>query len=149
MSGQLLAAKDERRKIEGDYNAAVDANSKGQIFAMLGNNPAIQNMRQTLAVRKEKLNDRIQELNKQIQDLRAKKSQLLARYTEEYRDVVAVTEEIKKREDILANTEKESQQSIDQDEAKVKSDVAKEVLTGMRAQLAAGANPRGAASKCF
>ncbi len=137
LSGQLLAAKDERRKIEADYNAAVEANSKGQIFSTLGNNPAIQNMRQMLIARKEKLNDRVQQLTKEIQDLKAKKSQLLARYTEEYRDVVAVNQEIKNREDALAKTQIESQQSIDQDESKVKSDVAKEVLTGMRAQLAA------------
>ena len=137
LSGQLLSAKDERRKIEGDYNAAVEANSKGQIVAVLGNNPAVQNMRQMLIARQEKLNDRIQELTRTIQELKVKKSQLLSRYTEEYRDVVAVTQEINKRVDDLAKIKQESQQNIDQEEAKVKTAVATEVLTGMRAQLAA------------
>ncbi len=137
LSGQLLAAKDTRRVIEGDYNAAVEANSKGEIFATLGNDAAIQNVRQTLAARREKQNDRIQELNRQIQELKARKSQLLARYTEEYKDVVAVNEEIKERQDTLARTQDENQKNFAQEEAKVKNDVAKEVLTGKRANLVA------------
>ena len=149
LSGQLLAAKDDRRKIEGAYNAAVDANSKGQIFATQNDNPAIQNVRAAIAARKEKLNDRIQELNKQLEDLRAKKSQLLARYTPEFRDVIAITDEINKREEILAQVEKESTQNIEQDEAKVKADVAKEVLTGMRAQLTAAQNREAQLQNAF
>ncbi|MEO8073249.1 MAG: polysaccharide biosynthesis tyrosine autokinase [Acidobacteriota bacterium] len=149
LSAQLLAAKDERRKIEASYNAAIEANSKGQILAVLGDNPAILNVREKLAARKEKANDRIQELNIIIQNLKAKKSQLLARYTEEYKDVIAVTEEIKKREDDLEATKKESSQNLDQEETKVKSDVAKEVLTGMRAQLAAAQNREGQLQNAF
>ncbi|MGI9054897.1 MAG: GumC family protein, partial [Pyrinomonadaceae bacterium] len=149
LSAQLLAAKDDRRKIEADYNAAVEANSKGQIFATLGNDPAILNVREKLAARKEKANDRVQELTIVIQNLNAKKSQLLARYTEEYKDVIAVTEEIKKREADLAVMQKESQINIDQEETKVKSEVAKEVLTGKRAQLAAAQNREGQLQNAF
>ncbi len=149
LSAQLLAAKDERRKIEASYNAAIEANSKGQILAVLGDNPAVLNVREKLAARKEKANDRIQELNIIIQNLKATKSQLLARYTEEYKDVKAVTEEIKKREDDLEATKKESTQNLDQEETKVKSDVAKEVLTGMRAQLAAAQNREAQLQNAF
>lgn len=134
-SSQLLAAKDERRKMEAAYTAALRANANGEIFAVLGNNESVQNVRKQIAEKKANLEDRIQELRKQIQDLNAKKSQLLARYTEEYKDVKAVTEEIKKREDILAATEKENESIIERDEKKIKQDVAKEVLTGMAAEL--------------
>lgn len=134
-SSQLLAAQDERRKMEAAYSAALRANSSGEIFAVLGENQAVQDMRKQIAEKKAKLETRIQELRTQIQDLNAKKSQLLARYQEEYRDVVAVTEEIKKREDILVKTEKENEAIIQRDENKIKKDVAKEVLTGMAAQL--------------
>ncbi|CAN5436994.1 exopolysaccharide regulatory tyrosine autokinase VpsO [soil metagenome] len=149
LSSQLLAAKDERRKMEGDYNAAVEANSKGQIFATLGNNPAILNVREKLAARKEKANDRIQELTATIKDLNAKRSNLLGRYTEEYKDVIAVTEEINKREADLEATKKESQINIEQEETKVKGEVAKEVLTGMRAQLAAAQNREAQLQNAF
>ncbi len=149
LSAQLLAARDDRRKIEADYNAAVEANSKGQIFATLGNDPAILNVREKLAARKEKANDRVQELTILIQNLRAKKSQLLARYTEEYNDVIAVTEEINKREADLAVMQKESQINLDQEETKVKGEVAKEVLTGKRAQLAAAQNREGQLQNAF
>ena len=137
LSGQLLAAKDERRKLEAAYGAAVEANSKDQIMSVLGDDPAIVNMLGTLAARKEKANDRAQELGILIQNLKAKKSQLLARYTEEYKDVVAVTEEINKREADLAAMKRDSRINIEQEETRVKSDVAKGVLTGMRAKLAA------------
>lgn len=134
-SGQLLAAKDERRKLEAAYSAALRANASGEIFSVLGSNQAVQNMRKQIADKKANLESRIQELRTQIQDLTAKKSQLLAKYTEEYREVIAVTEEIKKREDILAKTERENTAIIERDEKKIKQDVAKEVLTGMAAEL--------------
>lgn len=134
-SNQLLAAKDERRKIEAVYNAAVRANANGEIFAVTNENPAVQEMRKQIAEKKAKLETRIQDLRSQIQDLNAKKSQLLARYTEEYKDVIAVNEEIKKREDILAKTEKENSSILELDEKKIKQDVAKEVLTGKAAEL--------------
>ncbi len=54
LSSQLLAAKDDRRKIEAAYNAAVESNSKGQIFATFGDNPAILNVREKLAAAKKK-----------------------------------------------------------------------------------------------
>ena len=134
-SSQLLAAQDERRKMEAAYNAAVRANATGQIFAVLGENQAVQDMRKQIAEKKADSEKRIQELNGQIRELNIKKSQLLTRYTEEYREVVAVTEEIKKREELLAKLEKEDPGIIQRDENKIKQDVAKEVLTGMAAQL--------------
>ncbi|HXH69545.1 MAG TPA: hypothetical protein VNI60_04275, partial [Pyrinomonadaceae bacterium] len=111
ISEQLLTAKDKRRNIEADYAAAVDANSKGEIFAVLGKDQAIQSMRTQMAARKAKLEDRIQKLNADIQDLTAKKAQLLVRYTPEYREVKAVSEEISKREEILKKTQAEASSS--------------------------------------
>jgi uncharacterized protein involved in exopolysaccharide biosynthesis len=68
VSEQLLAAKDKRRSIQAEYDAAVDANSKGEIFAVLGSNQAIQVMRAQIAARKAKLEDRIQQLGAEIQE---------------------------------------------------------------------------------
>ena len=136
ISAQLLTAKDKRRNIEADYAAALDANAKGEIFAVLNNNPAVQLMRTNIAAQKLNNEDRIQKLNAEIQDLTAERAQLLVRYTEEYRDVVAINEKIKKREEILKKTQAENSSSTAQEESRVKTDVAREVLTGMRAQLA-------------
>ena len=77
----------------------------GEILSVLGGNPAVQSMRTNLAQQKAKLDDRIQKLTADIQDLTAKKALLLAKYTEEYKEVIAVNEEIKKREDILTKTQ--------------------------------------------
>lgn len=135
ISEQLLGAKDERRKIEADYAAII--RSGDQIFGLLGNNEAVSSMRSRLAERKAKLEDDIQNLNNQIQDLTAKRSSLLARYTEEYKDVIAVNEGIKKLEEILKKKQEESASNINQEEKKVTQDVTKEVITGKRAQLEA------------
>lgn len=134
-SSQLLAAKDERRKLEAGYSAAIRANASGEIFSVLGGNQAVQNMRAQIASKKANLGIRIQDLRSKVQDLTAKKSQLLAKYTEEYKEVIAVSEEIKKWEDILVKTEKENASILERDEEKTKKDVAKEVLTGMAAEL--------------
>ncbi|MEJ7701289.1 MAG: Wzz/FepE/Etk N-terminal domain-containing protein [Pyrinomonadaceae bacterium] len=135
ISGQLLGARDERRKIEADYEAATRAGD--QIFALLGKNEAVTGMRSRLAERKAKLEDDIQVLNTGIQDLIAKRSNLLARYTEEYKEVIALNEEIKKREETLKKKQLESSTNVNQEEKKVTQDVSREVLTGMRAQLEA------------
>ncbi|MEJ7860752.1 MAG: polysaccharide biosynthesis tyrosine autokinase [Pyrinomonadaceae bacterium] len=135
ISGQLLGARDDRRKLEAEYSAA--ANAGDQIFGVLGNNEAVSSMRSRLAERKAKLENDIQSLNNEIQTLNAKKSNLLARYKEEYSEVRQVNEEIKKRQETLNEKKKESTVNIEQEEAKVTKDVTKEVLTGKRAQLQA------------
>jgi capsular exopolysaccharide synthesis family protein len=136
ISTQLLAAKDKKRSLEANYAALVDANNKGEVTSLLGENQSIQLRLAQIAVQKAKLDDRIQKLNAEIQDLTAKKAQLLVRYTDEYRDVVAINEEIKKRQEILQKTEAENSRVTEKEESKVKTDVAREVLTGARAQLA-------------
>jgi len=133
ISGQLLSARDDRRKLEAEYAAAVNAGD--QIFALLGNNEAVSGMRSRLAERKAKLEDDIQNLNNVILILNAKKSNLLARYTEEYSEVKQVNQEIEKHKETLKQKQEESAKNIDREETKVTNDVRKEVLTGKRAQL--------------
>jgi capsular exopolysaccharide synthesis family protein len=135
ISGQLLNARDDRRKLEAEYSAA--ANAGDQIFGVLGNNEAVSSMRSRLAERKAKLEDDIQNLNNEIQTLNAKRSNLLARYKEEYSEVKQVNEEIKKRVETLNEKKKEAAVNIQQEEAKVTKDVTKEVLTSKRSQLQA------------
>jgi len=135
VSGQLLAAKEKRRTIETDLAAAIDANSKGEIFAVLGDNQAIQVMRASIAARKAKNEDRIQQLTGEIQNLNVKKAQLLVRYTEEFKEVVVLNEEIKERRELLQKIQVENSKSTAQEEERVKTDVAREVLTGKKAQL--------------
>lgn len=135
VNGGLLKVKEERGKIEADYAAALSANASGEIFSTLGNEPAIQAMRAALAARKAALAARIEQLKIQIQDLSSKRSELLVRYTEDYKDVVAIDDQIKKRQELLKATEAENTISTAEEERKVKADVAKEFLTGKKSQL--------------
>jgi capsular exopolysaccharide synthesis family protein len=137
LSTQLFEAQDTRRKLEAEYAASQRANANDEILSVQGNNQAVQEMRKQLAERKAKLDDRIQEIKKQLQEKSTEKSKLLARYTEEYKDVKQVNEEISKLESILATTEQQYAQSSKVEEKELKQKVAKEVLTGLAAQLAA------------
>lgn len=149
ISAQLLAAKDKRRSIEAEYGALMQANANGEILALLNDNPVVQSMRNNIAARKAKNEDRIQQLTGEIQNLNAKKAQLLVRYTEEYRDVVAVNEELKKREETLAKTQADNASLTDKEETRVKGDAAREVLTGRRAQLAQAQKMEGQLQGAF
>lgn len=149
VSDQLLKAKDERTIVEAKYAAALRANQNGEIYSVLGEDQAIQGMRVAVATQKAKLADRIQLLKAQIDDLTAKKSQLLARYTEEYKDVVAVSDEIKKRQDFLTKTEVENSRIINTDEKRVREEASKEALTGMRAKLEGAQKREGQLEAAF
>ncbi|MEZ5429529.1 MAG: polysaccharide biosynthesis tyrosine autokinase [Pyrinomonadaceae bacterium] len=135
LSSQLLTAKNERRDLEAKYAAAQRANANGEIFATQGDNEAVQNMRQQLAERKAKLDDREQEVTKQIQEKKATRSNMLANWTEEHPKVIAITQEIGQLEKTLSAIKKENSGLIDQEENELKQKVAREVLTGLRAQL--------------
>ncbi|MDQ3321571.1 MAG: polysaccharide biosynthesis tyrosine autokinase, partial [Acidobacteriota bacterium] len=124
-----------RRKIEADLSAFTRASQNGELLALLGDNPTVQATLATLAAQQAKQADRIQELNKEIQDLSARKSKLLAVYTEEYRDVIAVNDEIKERQESLKTITAQSSLSGQQDKQKVEERVAREVFTATRARL--------------
>ena len=137
VSDMFLKATDERGRLEADYNAAVAANAKGEILGKMVNDPTVVAARAAIAARKAALNARIEQLKIAIQDLTASRSQLLARYTEDYKEVIAINELIKKRQEILDATAVENAKIIQDEEKQLRATAAKETLTGRSTALEA------------
>ena len=149
LSTQLFEAQDTRRKLEAEYNAALKANANGEIFSVQGDNPAVQEVRTRLAENKAKLDERIQDIRTKIQAKQAERSNLLARYTEKYTPVIQLTEEIEQLQKTLATTEKLYNESSTVDEKEIKQKFAKEILTGLAAQVAASRNREGQVQSAY
>ena len=140
LSTQLFEAQDTRRKLEADYNAAQRANASGEILAVVANNPMVAELRSRLNENKAKVEQLKQDLRSKIQAKEAEKSNLLARYTPEYTPVKQITEEIEQLRKTLADVEKRSAESSTLEEKDLRQKVAREVLTGLAAEVAAARN---------
>ena len=139
ISSQWLTATEERRKVEAIYNAAVQANARGE-----GKNMPVLTQseiyRDTVRInieRKAKLQDRIRDLDKQINDAETEKAQLLVKYTPEYFKVKEKDTQIKKLADIKAVMEKEISQTVEKDEKKIEQEAISGALVGLKSQLEA------------
>jgi polysaccharide biosynthesis transport protein len=139
ISTQWLSATEERRKIEAVYNAAVQANARGE-----GKNMPVLTQseiyRDTLRIyneRKAKLQDRIRDIEKQINDAETEKAQLLVKYTELYPAVVAKQAQIDKLRENKQVTEKEIAETVERDQKVIEKEAISGALVGLKSQLEA------------
>lgn len=142
VSGQWLAAIDDRRKIEARYNAAVTANSRGQGASIpdLTESRIYQETIRINTERKAKLQDTIRDIEKQVNQAETEKAQLLVKYTPEYFAVREKDEQIAKLNETRQKTEKEVSQIIERDQNKIEKDAVSGALVGLRSQLEAAQN---------
>jgi capsular exopolysaccharide synthesis family protein len=134
---QYNAAKDERLKIEADYNTAVTANNRGEGASIktLIDNPIYQQQRKTNDERRSKLQDDIRKLDEKIQTADVKLENLRATKTDEYRDNKAAIAEIAKLKQQKIDTEKEVSRIIESDQKKLDKDAVGGALVGLKSQL--------------
>ena len=139
LSGQWLAAIDDRRKIEARYNTAVRANSRGEGASIpdLTDSRIYQETVRINTERKAKLQDTIRDIDKQINAAETEKAQLLVKYTPEYFAVKEKEEQIAKLKETKNRTEKEVSQIIERDQQKIEKDAVSGALVGLRSQLEA------------
>ena len=137
LSGQFLAAIDERRKIEAVYGAARNASGKGDILAVVGENRAIQDARSQNRLRKADLEKRIEEIDREVTAAKTEKETLLVKYTPEYSEVKKITTKIESLEASKATIEKEVSEKIESEGKKLEQSAEREVLAGLQAQLQA------------
>jgi len=151
--GALLAqyrtAQEETGKIQATYNAALAASQKGDILAVGGENRAIQAARDQKQKRQMDLQARLDGISKKIDELSEKRKGLLVRYTPEYRDVVAIDEQIKELNDQLARVNSEESKKIDQEGQKVEDNAKREYLTSLASQLAGAQQREGRQRAAF
>ncbi|HVE59175.1 MAG TPA: polysaccharide biosynthesis tyrosine autokinase [Pyrinomonadaceae bacterium] len=138
ISTNLLAAEDDRRKIQAKYEAAVKASDgKGGILSADPDNKAILAAREMNLKRQADLEKRIETLDEKIKTAQEKRQTLLVNYTEEYKDVKIVTAQISELEEQKVNLQKEVSQKIESEGTKLIKNAENEVVTGLRAQFEA------------
>ncbi len=142
LSGQWLAAMDDRRKLEAQYNAAVQANNRGEgtNIPVLTDSKIYQETVRLNTERKAKLQDDIRSIDKKIQEAEAEKAKDSVKYTDENPKVqqwVAIINSLKVDRD---KTEKEVTQTIERDEKKLKKDAVEGALVGLKSQLDSSRN---------
>ena len=137
MSTQWLTAEEDRRKLQAQYEAAVQASQRGELPVVMDGDKNIEQIQTEARQRKTDLDARIRAVEEQIREAEAKRSQLLVRYQEEYpavKEVNALIEKLKQDRDIIQS---EGTQKVESDNAQTKKDVEKQVLTVLQARLTA------------
>ena len=145
---QWREAQNETGKIEANYRAAVNASGTGDILAVIPDNKAIQDARSQNLKRQADLEKRIEDISKKIDEAEEKKQALLAKYTEEYKEVVAINAQIKELNGQKERINREVSFKIKSDGQKLIKDAEAEALASLRSQLSAAqqreARQRGA-----
>ncbi|CAN5326979.1 polysaccharide biosynthesis tyrosine autokinase [soil metagenome] len=145
---QWRDAQTETGKLQAMYSAAMNASSTGDILAVVPDNKAIQDARSQNLKRTADLEKRIEEIDKKIDEAEENRKKLLTKYTEEQRDVVAVTAQIAELKDQKTRIKTEVSAKIKDEGTKLEKSAEREVLVSLRSQLVAAqqreARQRGA-----
>ena len=137
LSGQWLTAEDDRRKLQGIYEAAQRASGSGDILAVVGDNKAIQDARSQNLKRTADLENRIDEIDRKIQEAETEKAALLVKYQPEYPEVQKVEVRIAALKQNRERIQKEVSEKIKSEGEKLEKNAEREVLRGLQAQLEA------------
>lgn len=136
ISTNLLSAEDDRRKIQGQYEAARRASDgKGGILSVVPDNKAILAAREQNLRRQADLEKRVEDIDKKIKEAQEERQKLLVKYTEEYPSVQQVTAQITELENQKSNLRRDVVTKIEEEGAKLIKNAEREVITGLEAQL--------------
>lgn len=137
MSTQWLSAEEDRRKIQAQYEAATQASQRGELPIVMSDDKHLAEVQNLDLKRKANLEEQLGKIDNQIQEAEAKRSELLARYTEEYGDVKVINAKIERLKQDRIKTEQEGQKRIESESTENHKDIEKQVLTILQAQLTA------------
>jgi capsular exopolysaccharide synthesis family protein len=136
----LAQVKQETGKLRSDYEAAKNASARGEILSVVGENKAIQEARSQNLKRIADLEKRIEDLDEKINAARENREKLLAKYTEQYREVVQTDAQIRELEAQKVRLRNEVEQKIKSENTKLEKTAEKEILAGLASQLQASQN---------
>lgn len=145
LSEQWLGAIDERRKLEARYNAALQANNRGEGMNIpdLYENKIVQDTVRLNTERKAKLQDQIRDIDKHIQEAEADKAELLVKYTPEYFKVKEKEEKIASLKAAKEKADREVSQIIDRDQKQIEKNAVGGALVALKSQLDAAFKREG------
>jgi capsular exopolysaccharide family len=134
-SREWLDAESERRKLQQQYEAAVQASRRGEILSVVPDNKFINAAREQQLKLKADLEKRIDDIDKQIKDSEAERSALLAKYTEEYPEVKKIDARIANLQESKEKIRTEVSKKIEEEGKALETNAQREVLAGLQAQL--------------
>ena len=136
ISSNLLAAEDDRRKIQAQYEAAVKAaDGKGGILSVIPDHKAILAAREQNLKRQADLEKRVEDIDTKIRAAQEERQKLLVNYTDIHPKVQLVTGQLEELEKQKASLQRDVTQKIEEEGAKLIRNAEKEVLTGLQAQF--------------
>jgi capsular exopolysaccharide synthesis family protein len=128
-------SRDELSKIQATYSAAMEANGKGDLLSVVGDNKAIQDARSENLKNQYDLEKRIQEIEKKINEAKEAREKLLTKYTEQYKDVVEVNAQIVELEKQKNRIERDTSEKLKAKGQTLEKNAEREVLASLRSQL--------------
>lgn len=134
---QWREAQNQTGLIEAQYRAARNAIGTGDILSVIPDNVAIQNIRMDNLKRRAEHQKRIDEITQKIDEAEEKRKGLLAKYTDKYKDVIAISEQIKELNEQKARIEGEVTKKIKEEGEKLERDAEREALASLSSQLTA------------
>jgi len=139
LSSQWLAAMDERRKAEANYNAARNSKNLGVLPSeIIGE--TMRDEQKKYIEEKSKLEEVLRDYDKQISDAEVKLKELLVKYTPEYSEVKKAKATIKSLKESRENTESRYTKRIESEKAKGEKEAKSLVYSGLSAKLKAAKN---------
>jgi len=137
MSETWLKAMEGRRQLEGRYNAALQANSRGEGMNIpdLYENKIFQDTMRLNTEQKAKLQDAIRTIEKEIQVTETEKAELLVKYTPEYSKVKEKEEKITSLKSAKDKTESEVSKLIERAQEKIEKDAVGGALVSLKSQV--------------
>lgn len=142
LSTQWMQATDKKRELEARYNAAVQANARGEGKSIqdLTESKIYQDTVRINEEKKAKLQDRIRDYEKQISDAETVKAELLVKYTAEYPRVKTVDAQISKLKENRQAAEKEINTTLETEQKKLERDAVGGALVTLKSQLNSAIN---------
>jgi capsular exopolysaccharide synthesis family protein len=134
-SSDWLSSEADRRKIQGQYDAAVRAKEKGQLLSLANENKFIVDARTKNLKDKTDLENRIVEIEKQIQGVEVERAALLVKYMPEHPEVKRIEARIETLQKNKETIRKEVSKKIETEGVALERNAEKEVLTGLAEQL--------------
>ncbi|MGE3466639.1 MAG: GumC family protein [Pyrinomonadaceae bacterium] len=142
-------AQNDVNKYQAEYTAALEASKSGDITAVIGDNPRLQDVMSQNLKRQIDLDKMIEDIQVKINEKEQKRKELLAKYTEEYRDVKAVEAEIAELKSQRSQAENENKQKMKDEGARLIKGAERDVLAGLRAKLLASQQREARAGAAF
>jgi capsular exopolysaccharide synthesis family protein len=141
LSETWMKAMENRRQLEARYNAAVQANARGEAVNIpdIAGNPIYQKAVEQNRDRKAKLQDDIRAVQKQRQDLEAKYQSDSTKWTDEHPEMKALLAQINALKSQETSMQQEVDRITDNEQKTTERTAVSGALTSLKSQLDAAA----------